>query len=162
MKKYLLWIIDVFYFLFKRILPLRTYRYMVCGGANLVLDTILYFISFHYIFKKENADLGPIVLSSHIASLFLVFPITFIIGFLLNRYIVFPESNLSAKIQFTRYFISGISALLISYLCMKLLVDVMNIYPTPSRLFTIIITVTFSYFMQRNFSFKTSSENHTF
>lgn len=154
MRNLLLQIIDIGYFIFQKFMPLKTYRYAVCGGSNLVLDTILYFICFHFILNKRNIDLGIAVLSPHIASLFFVFPITFMIGFLLNRFIVFSESTLSITTQFSRYLTVGIITLLISYLSMKLLVDVLLFYPTPSRLFTIIITVLFSYIMQNKFSFK--------
>lgn len=154
MKDFLLKIIDSGYFLFKKIVPLKMYRYAVCGGSNLVLDTFLYFICFHYIFDKENLDLFFVVLSPHIASLFFVFPITFCVGFLLNRFIVFPDSQLPVKTQFIRYLFVGGIALLISYCSMKLLVDVFLFYPTPSRFLTIIITVLFSFIMQNKFSFK--------
>jgi len=68
-------------------MPLKTYRYAVCGGGNLMLDMVLYIVCFHFIVQKQNVDLGIIVLSSHIASLFFVFPITLVTGFLLNNYI---------------------------------------------------------------------------
>ncbi len=150
----LLKIIDSGYFIFKKIIPLKTYRYAVCGGSNLVLDTILYFICFHFIIGKQNLDLSIVVLSPHIASLFVVFPITFCIGFLLNRFIVFSESELSIGTQFVRYLTVGVTGLLISYLSMKLFVDCLLFYPTPSRLLTIVIAVLFSYFMQNRYSFK--------
>ena len=154
MKDFLLNIIDSVHFILKKNIPHKTYRYSVCGGSNLILDTVLYFIFFHFIFNKENVDLIIVVLSPHIVSLFFVFPITFIIGFILNRFIVFSESRLSIKTQFLRYLTVGIIALLISYFSMKLLVDILLFYPTPSRLLTIVITVLFSYIMQNKFSFK--------
>lgn len=154
MISFLLKIIDCAYFLFKKIIPLKTYRYAVCGGGNLVLDTILYFLCFHFVLNKQNLDLSIVVLSAHIASLFLVFPITFCIGFLLNRFIVFPESNLPIQTQFFRYFIAGMITLLVSYFSLKVLVDVLGLYPTPSRILTTVISVLFSYMMQTKFSFK--------
>jgi putative flippase GtrA len=157
MKNILLKIIDSGYFIFKKIIPLKTYRYAVCGGSNLILDTLLYSIWFHFIFQKANLDLNIIVISPHIASLFFVFPITFFIGFLLNRYIVFSASQLSFKTQFLRYLSVALMALLISYVTLKLFVDMFHFYPTPSRVLSILITVLFSYIMQNKFSFKTSS-----
>ena len=148
--------IDTFYFLFKRVMPLKTYRYAVCGGSNLVFDTVLYFFFYNFILVKQNVDLHFFVLSPHIASLFFVFPISFTTGFLLQKYITFQESDLRGRVQFFRYFIVGIGGLLISYITMKLLVDILGIYPTPSRLITIIITVTYGYILQNNFSFKVS------
>ena len=156
MKNTLLKLIDSAYFLFKSFMPLKTYRYAVCGGSNFVLDTVLYFFSFQFIFNKQNLDLDVVVLSPHIAALFLVFPITFIVGFLLNRYIVFSESNLSLKTQFFRYLSVSSFGLVLSYVSMKVLVDVYLFYPTPSRLITIVIVTLFSYILQNKFSFKSS------
>lgn len=146
--------IDFFYFLFRRFLPLDTYRYAVCGGSNLVFDICLYFVFYHFIFAKQNVDLYFVVLSPHIASLFAVFPITFTTGFLLNRYITFPTSNLPWNVQFFRYFMVGMGALLLSYISMKILVDFFGFYPTPSRLVTVLVTVLYSYLSQKKFTFK--------
>jgi putative flippase GtrA len=155
MKSFLFKIIDSGYFIVENIIPLKTYRYAVSGGGNLISDTVLYYICFHHIIHKENIDLGIVVLSPHIASLFFVFPITFLNGFFLNKFIVFSESKIPMRIQFIRYLTVGLIAFLISYLTMKLLVDVFLFYPTPSRLLTIVITVLFSYIMQNKFSFNT-------
>lgn len=146
--------IDTFYFLFRSFMPLKTYRYAVCGGGNLVLDTVLYFVFYHFVFQKQDVDLGFVVMSPYIASLFFVFPITFMTGFLLMRYITFSESNLPPRVQFFRYFIVSMGAIIISYLAMKLLVDAIGVYPTPSRFITIVISVTYSYILQNKFSFK--------
>lgn len=154
MKNSITKFIDAFYFLFRRWLPLKTYRYAVCGGSNLVFDICLYFIFYHYIFDKQNINLYFVVLSPHIASLFFVFPITFTTGFLLNRFITFEDSNLPWRVQIFRYFIVGMGSLLLSYLCMKILVDMLEFYPTPSRFLTVIITVIYSYLLQNKFSFK--------
>ncbi|AXT54681.1 GtrA family protein [Aquimarina sp. AD1] len=154
MIKIIIRIIDSFYFLFQRFIPLKTYRYGVCGGSNLVFDTFLYFVFYNFIFSKQNVDMGFFVLSPHIASLFFVFPITFLTGFILSRYITFQNSTLSVKAQFFRYFIVGIGAILLSYCAMKFLVDFLKLYPTPSRLITIVITVIYSYTLQNRFSFR--------
>ena len=147
-------LIDSFYFIFKRFLPIQTYRYAVCGGSNLLFDMILYFTFYNFIFAKENVDLIFFVLSPHIASLFFVFPITFFTGFLLNRYVTFQGSYLKAKVQFIRYLVVGLGAIILNYLLMKLFVDLLGFYPTPSRFLTILITVLYSYNSQRKYSFK--------
>ena len=149
--------IDTFYFIFRKFMPLKTYRYAVCGGGNLVFDILLYFVFYHFIFAKQNVDLYFLVLSPHIASLFFVFPITFTTGFLLNKYITFQDSTLGASVQFFRYLIVGLGAMLLSYICLKLFVDVLGFYPTPSRMLTILITVIYSYLLQSKFSFKAST-----
>ena len=153
MQQLIIRLVDSFYFIFKSFMPLKTYRYAACGGGNLVFDTVLYFVFYHFVFHKENVDLNFIVLTPHIASLFFVFPITFLTGFLLNKYITFPDSDIPGKIQLQRYFIVSMGAILISYLFMKLFVDALEFYPTPSKLVTVLITVLYSYIFQSKFSF---------
>ena len=154
MQKILIKLIDSFYFIFSRFMPLKTFRYAVCGGGNLVFDLLLYFLFYHYIFHKEDVDLHFFVLSSHIASLFFVFPITFFTGFLLNKYITFQDSNIPGKVQFVRYLMVALGAIGLSYLCMKLFVDVMKFYPTPSRIASALSLGVASYYVHKLFTFK--------
>ncbi len=159
MRNLIITIIDAFYFPFKKVMPLKTFRYAACGGGNLVLDMVLYFLVFHYVLFQEDLDLNVVVLSSHIAALFIVFPITFTTGFLLQKYVTFWESNLKSGVQLYRYFLVSMGAIVISYLLMKLFVDVMGIYPTPSKILTIAISVVYSYILQNKFSFKVVTED---
>ena len=154
MKNLIITIIDTFYFLFKPFMPLKTYRYAVCGGGNLVLDVVLYYIFFHFVFQKQDLDLKIVTLSSHVASLFFVYPFTFLSGFLLNKYIAFPDSILKTEIQFSRYFIVSVSGILVSYVALKFFVDLLGFYPTPSRILTIVLSVGYSYFLQNKYTFK--------
>jgi len=147
-------LIDLFYPIFKGFMPLKTYRYAACGGGNMALDLVLYFICHNFVVAKQNVDFGFVVMSPHIASLFLVFPITFLTGFWLSKYVTFTESNIETKTQFSRYFLVSMGAIVIGYLLMKLFVDVCGFYPTPSKLLTIIIAVIYSYLLQNNFTFK--------
>ena len=124
------------------------------------LDTnpFLSFIFYNFIFTKQNIDLQFVVLSPHIASLFFVFPITFVSGFLLNKYITFSYSDLPGEVQFGRYLLVGIGALILSYFVLKFLVEVIGIYPTSATILTLIVTVIYSYLLQNNFSFSVTKK----
>lgn len=155
MVKLITAIIDFFYFpIFKKIMPQKTFRYAACGGGNLVLDLSLYFIVLNFVVNKENLDLNLFVLSPHIAALFIVFPITFLTGFALNKYITFEESNLKGKIQIARYFMVSMGAIVISYFLLKLFVDFIGFSAFPSRILATIISVVYSYILQNKFTFK--------
>ncbi|MFT6054916.1 MAG: putative flippase GtrA [Roseivirga sp.] len=153
-RDFIISFIDRFYFLLKPFMPIKLYRYAVCGGFNLVLDSVLYFVFYHFVLGKEDVDLSIIVLSSHIAALFMVFPITVLTGFLLNKYITFQESNLSGRVQLSRYLLVVMGGLILSYGCMKLFVDVLEFFPTPSRILTIVIVVFYSFMLQSKYTFK--------
>ena len=153
MRKFITAIVDAFYFPFKRILPLKTYRYMACGGGNLAFDIVLYFLVYNFALDKNELDLGFLTLSSHIAALFIVFPITFLTGFLLNKYIAFQESNLRWKVQLYRYALVVCGAILLNYLLMKLFVDHFGFYATPSKILVTAISVIYSYTLQNRYTF---------
>ena len=146
--------IDYFYPAFRRFMPLQTFRYAVCGGSNVVLDLFIYFISYNYILNKQNLDLGFIVFKPHIAALLMAFCISFPVGFLLSKYVVFNASQLRGRTQLFRYvLIVGVN-LFLNYAILKVLVEYMHFYPTIARLFATALVVTFSYLSQKHFTFK--------
>ncbi|MBN1463707.1 MAG: GtrA family protein [Paludibacteraceae bacterium] len=147
-------IIDFFYPPFKKFMPISFFRYLSCGGLNVIFDWVLFFIFFHYIFNEQVADFGIIAFKPHIAAFLFTFPITLLSGFYLSKYVSFQNSTLKGRIQLFRYIIVVIGCLLINYICLKLFVDVWHFFPTPSKMITTIFTTIFSYLMQKNFTFK--------
>lgn len=151
--------IDVFYIRpVAAILPRQTFRYAACGVLTLGLDAFWYAVFYNFVFDRVNFDLGWIVLSPHIAALFLVFPITFFTGFWLNRYVAFHTSPLPAGMQLWRYGLSVVGSVLLTYGCMKLFVEACGIWPTPSKILTNVITVVYSYLAAKYFTFRHADE----
>ena len=142
--------IDFFHPPFRRIIPKDTFRYAACGGGNLAFDILLYFLFYNFVFTKQNFDLGYIVISPHIAAFITVFPITFMTGFLLQKYVTFSSSNLRGRIQLFRYVLTTGGAILINYVILKLLVEYIGLYPTPSKMIATAITVVYSFFSKMN------------
>lgn len=155
MSKLILWIIDLFYPLFRKVMPLQTFRYAACGGFNTALDILIFFISYNYIYDKQLVHLGNIAISPHIASFLTAFCITFPIGFYFSRYVVFTASNLRGRVQLGRYLLLVMACIALNYMFIKIFVEQLHIYPTVAKIFTTIIVVTFSYFTQKHFTFKT-------
>lgn len=75
------------------ILPRQTYRYAVCGAVNVVFGWGCYFLAYNYLFDKQLLDLGLVVLTPHVATMFFIFPFTFFSGFWLNRHVAFRRSR---------------------------------------------------------------------
>ena len=51
-------IIDFFYRPFSRWMSEQLFRYAACGGGNMVLDWILYFLIYNYVIGHENVILS--------------------------------------------------------------------------------------------------------
>lgn len=155
MKNLINAIINAFYPLFRRFMPLQTFRYAACGGGNTILDITLFYISVHYIFK------GPLVhtpigltLKQHVAGFLVSFCITFPLGFYMSRNIVFSSSTLRGRIQLFRYFVLVMICLGLNYVFIRLFVEKCHLDLTVSKILTTVIVVAFSYISQKNFTFK--------
>lgn len=140
-------------------MPVQTFRYAVCGGSNTVLGLLIYFISYQYIFEKQNFDFGFFAFKPHIAALFVSFCINFVVGFILMKFVVFTTSNLKGRIQLFRYLLSFSINLVLNYLLLKLLVEQLHMNALLSQFITTCIVVTLSYISQKHFSFKTRAES---
>lgn len=156
-------IIDFFYRPFSKYVPQQLFRYAACGGGNMVLDWVLYFVVYNFVVGHELVyitlpnrliALSPLCLTPHIMSLLIVFPITLLTGFWLNKYVTFTQSSLRGYKQLLRYILIVAVNLLVNYFGLKLLVEICGIYPTPSKMIITIVTVIISFFGQKYFSFK--------
>ena len=138
----------------RKIVSRDIFGYGICGGANMVLDTLWYFVLYHYVVCEQFVDLGIVVMSPHIATLCLVFPITFFTGFWLNRHVAFRVTHLRSRRQLVRYALSVVGSIVINYVCMKLFVESFHLWPTPSKMLTTVISVVYSYLAARYFTFR--------
>lgn len=138
------------------IVPRQLWRYGVCGATNMVLDSVWYFVIYHFIICKRFIDLGFVVVSPHIASLVVVFPITFLTGFWLNRNVAFHSTAIGQGRQLWRYALTVAGAIVINYFAMKLLVEVCGVWPTPAKTMTTIISSIYSFLVAKFYTFRES------
>ena len=137
-------------------------RYAVCGGGNMVFDWILYFLIYNFVIGHENVNLGfqiydfkfTQVITPHIATLCIVFPITLLTGFALQKYVTFTRSRLNSWRQLMRYILIVVVNLTVNYLGLKLCVESFGWYPTPSKMLITIVTVIISYLGQKYYTFR--------
>lgn len=153
-RHFILQTVDLFYPPFRRFVPLQTFRYAACGGANMLLDIALFALSYNFLYKKQNVDLGFYIMSAPTASLITASFVSFFTGFYLSRYVVFPESVVRGRIQIIRYFIIVLICFFLNYIFLWFFINFLGWYPTPSKIVTTVFVVTFSYLSQTYFSFR--------
>ena len=153
-RRFTIHFIDFFYIRpIRRIVPESLFRYFFCGSANMVFDWFLYFVLYNFVFAKEILHLQLLDISPHIAAFIFSFPVSFTTGFLLGKYISFQGSSLRGRTQLMRYGMVTGSNILINYFGLKLLVEQMGVFPTPSKMIVSLVCTVFSYVMQRYFTF---------
>jgi putative flippase GtrA len=154
LKKWIIAFIDLFYPPFRKIMPIQTFRYAACGGANTFLDIIIFFISYNYILHKEVLHVGAFAFKPYIAAFIISFCVSFPAGFFLMRNVVFTESTLRGRVQLFRYFLLVLICIVLNYVFLKLFVEQFHVYPTIAKIFTTAIVVSFSYLTQKHYTFK--------
>jgi putative flippase GtrA len=153
-------IIDFFYQPFRKWVSEQFFRYAACGGGNLVLDWVLYFLIYNFVIGHDLVYYQlPITnyqlcLTPHIATLCIVFPITLLTGFWLQKYVTFTASELRGWKQLFRYIVIVAVNLAVNYFGLKLCVEIWGWYPTPSKMAITIITVAISYLGQKYYTFR--------
>jgi putative flippase GtrA len=153
-------LIDFFYPLFKRLMPINTFRYLACGAVNFALDIGLFFVFYNFVYHKQVFHLKLFSFQPHIAAFISSFFITFPVGFLLSRYIVFTSSLVKGHVQLFRYLMIVIMNFLLTYVFLKLFVEYFHFYATISKTLTTIIVIIFGYLGQKHFAFKVKSLNY--
>jgi putative flippase GtrA len=147
-------VVDFFYPPFRRIMDLQTFRYAACGGGNTMLGIFIYFISYNFILQKQIVYTPVVAISPHIAAFLIEFFIIFPLGFFLMKYVVYQESSLRGRVQLARYFSQIIICLVLNYICLKVFVEYIGIYPTPAKMLTTVIVIVFSYLTLKHFTFR--------
>lgn len=151
--------IDFFYPPFKKFVGQQTFRYAVCGGSNALLNLSIFSISYNLIFTKEVIFLLGFQATRYISAYLTALSISFPIGFCLNKYVVFQQSNLRGKTQFIRYASLAITNIFLDYALLHLLIGYFKLWATGSQAFIIILLSLISYLYQTYYSFKTEKKN---
>ncbi len=152
-------VIDRFYLPFLgRFMSRQMFRYGVCGGCNMLLDMVLYFLVYQFLYKGRCLHIGAVTISGEIAAFLTVFPITFFTGLWLAKNVSFRNSTLKNVTQGGRYFLVVMLNIGVKYFGLKLLVEVLEWFPSISNAILTILTVLISYLLQKNFSFRGHTE----
>jgi putative flippase GtrA len=152
--------IDFFYPPFEKYMPLQFFRYGLIGGVNLLFDWFLYFLIYNLMLHHEMLNLGIVTLSSHIAAMTIKMPVVLMSGFLLQKYVTYPSSDIKGRIQLFRYTTVFFINIIINYIGLKILVDGLDFWPTPSNMIVSILTIFISYFSQKHFTFKVPTDEN--
>lgn len=154
MRKAILSLIDFFYSPFSRWISQHTFRYLATGGTTFAAGIVIYYVAYNFVLKQQDIRLGSLLVTAPIAALAIESIITFLIGFLLNKYLVFTQSNLKGRVQLFRYGSVVVTNIMLNYAFIKVMVEAFAFYPTIAKFLTSIILAVFSYFSQKHFSFR--------
>lgn len=158
MRKLALRIIDFFYPPFKNWFSIGTFRYLASGGFTAAFSVLTYFIIYNYILHQQNIHIGKYLITAPVAALILEAVVTFSVGFVLNKYLVFTQSNLKGRIQLFRYGTVFCTNILLNLALLKILVEGFQFFPSIAKGLITLVLAVFSYFSQKYFSFRVKKD----
>jgi putative flippase GtrA len=169
-KHTILKVIDFFYPLAQRWVPIQTFRYIACGGGVTVLGLFVFFVSYNFLLPpyiqtrmvdghlEELIPIAGITVNRYIAAYIISFCVGFPVGFFLSKFVVFQQSHLKGRVQLFRYATLQFLNILLNYYLLHFFVGWCGFWATPSQTLTTGLIAVFSYFFQRHISFRTRKD----
>ena len=144
----------------KPLLKSKIFRYLISAGLATWVDVVVYFVSFNYLYKKEDIDIfGFYTVSAPTASLILSYTIGLLTNFTLTKFLVFKESELETHKQLFRYVMVAILVLCLNYFLMSFLIRQLEWYPTLARAVSAVTIGVLSFVVHKTFSFRVSKSS---
>jgi putative flippase GtrA len=152
------WLLQIREFTKFSFIPEQTYLYMACGGANLVFDLSIRYITNYYVLKGEVVKTPIHTFSADIAAFIVAFAHSFPVGFFLSKYVVWTESNLRGRKQLFRYLMVVALCFILNVGFIKFFAEVCHMNLMASASAAAVFVIFTSYMLQRFFSFKVTNE----
>lgn len=153
-REYLINFIDFFHPPFAKLIPLKTFRYAATGGSNALLNLFIFYLSYTFIYKGNLQHLAGFTITPYIAANLTALCISFPVGFLLGKYVVFQESEGRGRHQIILYGILTLMTISMNYGLLHFMVGYLGLWATPSQAFIIVLMSAFSYFFQSHVTFR--------
>jgi putative flippase GtrA len=153
MRRVILAFIDFFYPPFKKFISQHNFRYLATGGSAAALGIIVYTLAYKYLFLQEETEILGMAIKRNTAALIVDFAIAIPYSFLMNRYVIFTHSEVKGRTQLLRFLNLNFINILLTTILLKFFSDILNIYPTVSRVIVTVLIAGFSYLYQHYFTF---------
>ncbi len=136
----------------KKLLKNEVVRFFLSTGVGFLVDALVYYFVYHYIFL-ETVKIFGFSFSRDVISLIVSYSCCIICNFLLTKYFVFAHSKLSTQNQFLRFFMVAFIGFFANLLMLRLFVRVFDMYPPLARVVGALSLGIASYFVHKFFSF---------
>jgi putative flippase GtrA len=141
-----------------RILRLKVVRYFFSAASATIVDVMVYFYAFNYIYQKQNIHVFNFyTFSAPTASLILSYTCGLITNFFLTKNLVFKDSDLKSYHQFFRFVLVALGVLVLNYGLMNILIKNWHWYPTLARAVSAVSIGVLSFVIHKTFSFRVSN-----
>jgi putative flippase GtrA len=159
LKKFIQYFLDLFYPLFKKVMPFKVYAYLAVGAANTLFNIGLFTLFYLLIFHSTGLIVFGInlkILAVEIATI-ISFLLSVVTGFWLSKNFAFTDASNEKKEttkQFGKYFLVSLQGQFSDYLITKGLIIFLRIDPTIAYLISTFVMLVLNFFLQKYYTFK--------
>lgn len=132
----------------------KVVRFFLSAGVGMLVDVMIYFITFTYFVSRSGVKLFNYQTSAHEFSLFISYSFGVSANFLLTKYAVFSESTVASQKQFMRFALIAGIGFFANYTLLRFFVEFFHIIPILSRILSALSLGFSSYYIHKLFTFK--------
>jgi len=147
-------------FIGHKLLKDQVFRFVLSAGVGFLVDISAFYLFYHNLFIQRSYNIFSGTIRNSTLSLAISFFLGVVVNFLITRYMVFSESQLSPLKQFTRFSSVAIIGFFANLGVLDLMVQALHIYPPLARVLAALILFFASYFVHKFFSFSLSLRHH--
>jgi len=144
----------------KKIAKNQVARFILSAGMGFLVDTIAFFLLFHYAFTQRNYNILSFKVNNSTLSLGVSFTLGVLVNFLITKYLVFVNSKSSAYKQFFRFALVATIGFFANLGMIELFIHYFNMYPPVARPLAALSLFFASYFVHKFFSFSLALRHH--
>ena len=128
-------------------------RFILSAGMGFLVDISSFYLLFNYLFTQKNYYPFGVRLNNTTVSLAVSFTLGVLVNFLINKYLVFKESETSAAKQFFRFALVATIGFFANLGMIAVFIRYFNMYPPLARPLSALSLFFASYFVHKFFSF---------
>lgn len=158
MKNFVQHLLDLFYPIFRKLMPFEVFAYLTLGAANTAFNILLFALLFNFCdhTPEEFYLKGVAVEVATIVS----FLVTVVSGYWLNKNFAFASAENNKKEnanQFRKYFLVSIQGQFSDYLITKGLIALLLLNPVIAYFISTFIMLIINFLLQKYYTFKKRS-----
>ena len=136
-----------------KLLRSKAILYFFAAGTATLVDISMYFVSYNFLFKKEDVYFLNYILSAPSVALVISYSCGLIVNFSISKFLVFKESEMRTHKQFFRFVMVAFMVFIANYYLLSFLVRTLQWYPTIGRTVSALVIGVISFLSHKTFSF---------
>jgi putative flippase GtrA len=135
-------------------------RFIFSAGMGFLVDVTVFYLLYHNFLVQPTYTILTFTFRNFTVSLAISFFLGVVVNFLITRYMVFHQSQSKPSKQFFRFVLVAIIGFFANWGVVKILIEVLGIYPPLARPIAALSLFFASFFIHKVFSFSLSLRHH--